>query len=176
MGKKIKRLDFVLFEDDYEKIVFRFYPRKSNCHSFGDEPPKSWKEVYKVYYHYQIIKFYKDDDERVILFTSGVDECSIIDEIANRMKLISAGTTVYKGTNRDGEAFSIKLLGEEVLPFGDGVSWTIDKRYRRKEYIITVFNSNNVGYRFVMNNQQMTEFGNYLTKCCEYMLAHGDPI
>ena len=175
MWKK-RKIDFVISENDYKKVIFRFYPRSSNCHSFGDNPPTKWEEVYKVYYHYKVICIYKDDNEHIVLFDSGVDECSIIDEIANRMKLITEGTTVYKGTTKDGDPFSIQLLDNEVLPFGDGVSWNIHKHYRRKVYDITLFDWKNVGYRMVMDNDKMAEFAKYLESCCEYMLAHGDPI
>ena len=165
-----------LFLKTIIKVIFRFYPRSSTCHSFGDNPPTKWEEVYKVYYHYKVICIYKDDNEHIVLFDSGVDECSIIDEMANRMKLITEGTTVYKGTTKDGDPFSIQLLDNEVLPFGDGVSWNIHKHYRRKVYDITLFDWKNVGYRIVMDNDKMAEFAKYLESCCEYMLAHGDPI
>ena len=51
MSKK-RKIDFVLEESDTAKLIFRFYPRRSSCHSFGDEPPKDWSDVYKVYYSY----------------------------------------------------------------------------------------------------------------------------
>ncbi len=175
MGK-VRNIDFVIMENDYRKIIFRFYPRSSSCHSFGDEPPKSWKEVYKVYYHYKVISIWKEYDEHTVLFDSNVDECSVIDEIANRIKLIVSGTTIYKGVTKDGDSFSIKLLDNEVYPFGDGVSWIISKRSRQKKYDITMFDSNNIGYRFVLTQDKLKDFGEYLNECCEYMLAHGDPI
>ena len=61
MGKK-RKIDFVLRESDTSKLIFRFYPRRSSCHSFGDEPPKDWNDVYKVYYSYSIIQVYKEDN------------------------------------------------------------------------------------------------------------------
>lgn len=174
--KKKRTLDFIISENDYKKVIFRFYPRSSTCHSFGDNPPTKWEEVYKVYYHYKVICIYKDNNEHIALFDSGVDECSIIDEVANRMKLITEGTTVYKGTTKDGNPFSIQLLDNEALPFGDGVSWNIHKHYHRKVYDIILFDWKNVGYRMIMDNDKMAEFAKYLESCCEYMLAHGDPI
>ena len=54
MSKK-RKIDFVLEESDTAKLIFRFYPRRSSCHSFGDEPPKDWSDVYKVYYSYSVI-------------------------------------------------------------------------------------------------------------------------
>ena len=133
MWKK-RKIDFVISENDYKKVIFRFYPRSSTCHSFNDQLPTKWEDVYKVYYHYKVICIYKDDNEHIILFDSGVDECSVIDEVSSRIKLIVDGTTIYKGTTKDGESFSIHLLDNEVLPFGDGVSWNIHKHFRRCGY------------------------------------------
>lgn len=175
MWKK-RKMDFIISEDKYSKIIFRFYPRQSSCHGFGDEPPKDWSGVYKVYYSYKIIKVWKDDNDYMVLFDSGVDECSIIDEIANRMKLISEGTIVYRGTTKDNEEFSIRLLNNEVFPFGDGVSWNIQRIRRTNKYSIMLFDSWNKGYRFVITIDKMKEFAKFLEECCEYMLAHGDPI
>jgi hypothetical protein len=72
MNKK-RKIDFIIKEDKFDKIVFRFYPRLSSCHSFGDEPPKSWNNVYKVYYYYKILNIYKEDiklkqDKKVICY------------------------------------------------------------------------------------------------------------
>lgn len=173
---KTRKLDFVLRETSQYKIIFRFYPRSSSCHSFGDEPPKTWKEVYKVYYYYRIIKVWLDDNDHQVLFDSGCDECSIIDEVAHRIKLISEGITVYRGTTSMNEPFTLKLLDNECLPFGDGVSWIIHKIPRRKTYEFMLFDYKNVGYRFSLSDDKFSDFGKYLNECCEYMLAHGDPI
>ena len=85
MSKK-RKIDFVLEESDTAKLIFRFYPRRSSCHSFGDEPPKDWNDVYKVYYSYSIIQVYKEDNWHKTLCNCHCDECSIIDEIAERCK------------------------------------------------------------------------------------------
>ena len=34
----------------------------------------------------------------------------------------------------------------------------------------------NTGYRFTLEKNELKAFGEYLNECCEYMLAHGDPI
>lgn len=46
-----KKFDFVLDDDPgINRTILRFYPRHTHVHSFNDDPPKSWEEVYKVYY------------------------------------------------------------------------------------------------------------------------------
>lgn len=175
MGK-LKKIDFIISENDYRKVIFRFYPRSSSCHSFNDMLPKTWEEVYKVYYHYKIICKYKIDDETTILFDSGIDECSIIDEVANRLKLISEGKTKHTWTDKNNESHTIKLLNDEMFPFGDGVSWIISRLYKTRKYSIMLFDYKNVGYRFVIDADRLKAFSEYLEQCCEHMLEHGDPV
>lgn len=171
--RKRRKIDFVLHESDFEKVIFRFYPRQSNCHSFGDKPPTKWEEVYKVYYSYRIMKIYKEDGSHVILFDCPCDECSEIYEVAERCKLIADGT---KSITRAWEEklYTIELL-DEVKPFGMGVFWKISE-CNDNAYKIEMWNWDDTGYRFWLDRNKLRKFGNYLQKCCEYMLVHGDPI
>lgn len=187
MNKK-RKIDFVLYEDDDYKIVFRFYPRQSSCHSFNDEPPKSWENVYKVYYHYRVLRFWKEDDGSIdrnydVLFDSGCDECSIIDEIGHRCLLLADGIEVFE--REDGK--KIQLLNQKCYPFGMGIEWTITKRVRHAfdweegepdivYYTFTFFDCWNKGYKLTLEGKDIKAFGEYLLECCEYMLAHGEPI
>lgn len=172
---KKRKIDFVLYEDKDEILVFRFYPRQSNCHSFNDIPPTKWEEVYKVYYAYSIFRRWKDDNYVVALFDCGCDECSIIGEIANRIKLIIEGKKSVT-VNHTGKEYTIELLNNEVQPFGDGVSWTINECRKSDSYEIVLWKYDEIGYRFYLEKNQLKDFGLYLQECCDYMLAHGDPI
>jgi len=40
-----RKLDYIIESDDDCRLVFRFYPRSSSCHSFNEEPPKSWGDI-----------------------------------------------------------------------------------------------------------------------------------
>ena len=171
--KKKHRIDFILYENDYSKIIFRFFPQQSHCHSFGDTPPKNWEEVYKVYYYYEIIQKFTDDNERLVVWKSGCDECSIIAEVASRIPLILDGKKKIEIEYANAK-FTINLFNE-MLPCGDGVCWKIDK-LSKDNYQLAMWNSNEVGYRFHLYREQLQKFGEYLKECCEYMLAHGDPI
>lgn len=178
MWKK-RKIDFILNEDEFSKTIFRFYPRQSSCHSFGDEPPNNWNNVYKVYYAYSIIKQYKPDDDNetpvsYVMFEETCDECSVVDEVAVRCKLIYEGTeSVTKFWF--GEEYTIELLNTEITPFGDGVSWKISNN-NTSIYKIEMFDYCGKGFRFWLDKNKLKAFGEYLLECCEYMLAHGDPI
>lgn len=171
--KKKHRIDFVLSENSYSKIIFRFFPQQSSCHSFGDTPPKTWNEVYKVYYYYEIIQKFTDYNERSVLWKSGCDECSVIAEVASRIPSILEGKKRIEFEHNNIK-FNIKMF-DEMMPFGDGVCWKIDK-LSKDYYQLAMWNSNEVGYRFGIHKDQLQKFGEYLKECCEYMLAHGDPI
>ena len=99
MGKK-RKIDFVLEESDTSKLIFRFYPRRSSCHSFGEEPPKNWSDVYKVYYSYSVIFVGKEDNWHKTLFNCHCDECSMIGEIAERCKLLAEGKADKVGQSK----------------------------------------------------------------------------
>ena len=176
---KIDKIDFIIYEDNDEVLIFRFLPQESNCHSFNDSLPTKWEEVYKVYYAYEIIKIWKDDNSTDEEFYCGCDECSIIDEVSARIKHIIEGKETVTVNHNDKE-YVIELLNEEMMPFGDGVSWTINKRINMWDdevmYEIVLWKYSNYGYRFYVDKDKLKELGEYLEECCEYMLAHGDPI
>jgi len=190
MSKK-RKIDFILENEKFDgrRLIFRFYPRQSSCHSFGDEPPKNWDDVYKVYYSYAIINQWKFDSEdqwrSEIFFREGCDECSIIDEVGHRCLLLADGVEVFKREN----GTEIQLLDQMILPFGMGTNWTISKHtyttYGWNEededevqtyYTFTLFDWWNKGFKFTLKDNQLKDFGEYLLECCEYMLAHGNPI
>ena len=174
MGKK-RHIDFMLHKDEDSTIIFRFYPRQSSCHSFGDKPPTSWDDVYKVYYSYSVVERY-DDGKSKVLFKCSCDECSIIDEVAARCLLLADGKTSVDVINpQSGLPCTIQLLNNEMHPMGYGVSWDAKHLYD-DVYVISMFNWNDIGYRFYLTRDKLKTFGDFLNECCEYMLIHGDPI
>jgi hypothetical protein len=81
------------------------------------------------------------------------------------------------------------LLDNQILPLGMGTNWTISKHtwtdigYEDDEedvvhtyYNFVLFDYNDKGFRFTINEKDLKSFGEYLLGCCEYMLAHGNPI
>lgn len=169
MERKKKHLDFVLQENAFRKLIFRFYPRLSSCHSFGNEPPKTWDDVYKVYHNYKILSIPKLEPHTAqVLWDSGCDECSAISEVAAGCRLLAQGITELNN-----EGTHIQLLDHAFLPFGDGVTWEIRKK---GTFCVQMYNSREQGYRMFFAEEDLERFGQYLEDCCEYMLEHGDPI
>lgn len=175
MSKK-RHIDFIIHEDDSEVIVFRFLPRQSHCHSFDDDPPKTWEDVYKVYYSYKIFKRDKNDNYTKELFSCDFDEHSIIRNVSADIQRIVNGEKVVLV---DGHPFD--LLNKEIIPLGgNGVSWVINEIdcWWKNEigYEIVLWKYNGVGYRFYLWKDDLKAFGEYLNECCEHMLANGEPI
>lgn len=175
--RKKRKLDFIIEDRDDYRLIFRFYPKSSTCHSFNENPPKSWNEVYKVYYFYSVLIQWKNENGKVeqthTLFDSECDECSIIDEVGYRCQLIADGITESKVCDGD-ETFS--LINNDIFPMGMGVSWVIRIRPERDLFQLEMYRWDNIGYRFIVNREKLKEFGQFLIDCCEYMLVHGQSI
>lgn len=177
-----KRFDFILEETDTHRILFRFYPRRSSCHSFDDNPPKTWEDVYKVYYVYSIFDQYRLSKslEWNTAHTFEVwDECSIIGEIGDIcIKLANGITKEERISERSKEPYVYKFLNITHFAFGDGVDWIITKEPyrgfgpRTKKYRFVLWN-NRIGFRFILPVEKLQPFGEFLLKCDEYMLKHG---
>lgn len=188
-----RKMDFVLYEDEFYRIVFRFYPRLSHCHSFDEEPPKTYKDIYKVYFNYAIICQYLVDgkfESSEQIWNSDCDECSIIDEIAYICSKISDNIFTETKTIYNGEEHTFKYLDQFFCP-GDGIDWKINnvERYNHwnkngeilKEpeiyhnFEFLMRKRNGVSYIFELSTTDTRKFGEFLQSCCDYMLEHGEP-
>lgn len=185
MSKK-KHIDYVIGcnDDVGRRYVFRFYPRQSHCHSFGDEPPKSREDVYKVYYSYAFLEQEKDANGlhtiTNVVYREYCDECSVMEHIAYCCGELANGKEQYTLDDSRVEEV-INILDNEFDPFGYGTAWIIRKQYYTyKKEIIYQFelwdNFDNKGYRFIIPQDRIKEFGEYLQSCCDYMLEHGEGI
>ena len=99
---------------------------------------------------------------------------SVINEVSKRIKLILQGKKTLI-ENHNGHEYIINLLNEEIYPAGDGVTWMIKESGLPDIYCFILWDYNNQGYRFLLNKYKMKKFGEYLSKCCEYMLTHSEP-
>ena len=161
-----RKIDFVIHSKDDERLIFRFYPRSSHVHGFHDDPPKTWEEVYKVYYSFAILRQWRWDTSKEwqseVMYSEGFDECSCISSVSFIMNQIICKQS--------------KKRSFYAFPAGDGTNYTI-KQIRGKDWEFILFQSyTNKGYRFVLNEQKMAEFAKVIDYFDEYMLQHGEGI
>lgn len=170
---KVRKIDFVICDSKDERLIFRFYPRQSHCHSFNEKPPTTPEEVYKVYYSYAILhqQKYEEQLETEVMFRETCDECSVIDEVGHRCIWLSRG--IEEVERKDGA--KIQIANKAMYPFGMGTSWNISK-LNNGEYLFTLFDWVNRGFRFSLPQNKLKSFGEYLLNVCNYMLAHGEGI
>lgn len=166
-----RKFDFIIDKwQGFDKKVLRFYPRQSNVHGFGDDPPTTWKGVYKTYMTFAVLHYYEDDDsegkyERPYeLFSYYRDEGE---------GLLYLRDVLLEMTTEECQDEYI------ITPFGDGVDWEIykDKKYVDKEgnniYTFNMIDSNSGQcYRFRLYKEEIKEFYNILNEFLEHMLEH----
>lgn len=163
--KELGIADFILFGDEEYKVVFHFFTRDSRCHSFNDDPPKNWNEVYKVYYSWSITQNMLGMDDEVVesevLIDVVWDECSRLTELSFHIKDVIQN-----------EAVKVHLV-----PLGQPASEWYICRVDEDSIKFTVWNDPlNVGYRFKLSNEKAEEFAWFLDDVNQYMLEHGEGI
>lgn len=168
-------MEFVLRNRPERQVVFKFYPEYSHMHGFGDEPPKTFQEVYKVYYCWGIME--QSAERMTRRFYMDCDECSVLTELSSYIR------TALKVHNR-----------LEAVTFGQpGSDWTIQRFFipdceleeeqdenelTERDYVdFTVFdNYTNTGYRFTLSVNEAELFANFLDRVNEHMLERSEPI
>ena len=195
MWKK-RKIDFILSEEknEYEekRLLFRFYPRSSYCHSFDENLPTCWKEVYKVYYSWAIISQIRENEndnwESCVVYEEPCDECSVIDEISYICKKLYEGIEFEIKND-----YRYEYVNKEIVPLGMATSWFIKKRVYKEwwkypdieededmpdtiEYSFELWSYWDKGFRFSLKKDDLLKFSEYLDSCCDYMLKHGNPI
>lgn len=176
---KLKHMDFMLYEDDDKRIKFRFYPRHSHMHSFDEEPPKTYKDVYKVYYSWGIMVSTNNSWDNKpkwtpyhMVFLMNCDECSAITELSYIIKEVIKNKTEYKQVVTFGQPGS-----DWLLHYYEAYIFNEDEQSHNEFLEIHVFNNiKDKGFRFYMPIQKSYEFCSYLDKVNEHMLENGEPI
>lgn len=155
-----KNFAFLLKKSDDETIGFRFFPKRSHVHGFGDECPKSWGEVYKVYYDWCI--YHTIFGERSSFYVW--DEGSVLLDVANAITRLAAAD---------------KTDSSLLNAFGDGADWDIryvvNKDVELHNFEFCVWNHHN-GFRFNLERDDALRFAAFIRKTLAYMLEHSEPI
>lgn len=153
-------MDFLLEKDDFKDLVFRFYPRQSYMHSFDGDPPKTFDDVYKIYYAWGVIWKYGENGEfNHRVFYMPCDECSALGYLSNAIRECIE-------TKEDQTVFTSGLPGSD---------WYIDVINKYLEF--KVFdNLECSGVIFTLPFDQALEFADFLDKVNQHMLENGEPI
>ncbi len=167
-----RKIDFIFDEDEANRKIFRFYPRSSHVHGFGEKCPKTWNDVYKVYYSWAVIhqfKFNKTDAwKSYVVFNEGFDECSELGSIPDVLKILSVGDEISLYALGDGVNWNIIHHKEKTICDG----WTVSPHY---EFIMWKHYTNQ-GYKFSLSYDDTARFSKYIDFVEDYMLAHSEPI
>lgn len=165
---KKEKMVFNLSHEDQDEwreypidIDFVFYPKESHMHGFHDEPPKTFKEVYKVYYCWAIEKT-KGPHPAKSLFSIGCDECSALTDLSE----------VIRQCIRDKRDKRYLTAGQ------DGSDWHLFFGFcppaRVGFYVFSNFT--NKGYRFYLETERAEQFADFLDEVNNHMLENGEPI
>lgn len=179
--QKKKHMDFIT-ERNHSKMRFRFYPRASHMHGFGDEPPKDLDSVYKVYYSWSIFKAERTDSgewgEYAVVFPMRWDECSCIAD-----ELPAALRSVLDCRNEEVTAQSFGQPGSDwriwCVRGTEVINEDLDEVSVPEEDLFTfeIFDSwTNKGYRFELKRKEAERFCEYLDSINNHMLENGEPI
>ena len=138
------QIEFILCEDSHYKLIFQFTEQEQG------------------YCRFVIIA--EQDISFKYMFNSHWCESSTLEEVATRIQHIVNGEKVIL---RDcfGRTFEIELLNNELLGTSDETSWTINE-LSKDVYEIVLWNSEDVGYRFVLSKEKLAKFGKFLRESC----------
>jgi len=172
-----KKIDFIIADNKYSKKIFRFYPKNSHVHGFNNDNPKTWEEVYKVYFAFSILEYDKNTNKCIEMYVEKFDECSCIDSVA------------YFIANMDSYGDSAI---ERCSPSGDGTHWIIEKftietyesmcdycdevEYESYYDFFLWHSHNGLGYHFQLSENKAIEFTQVIDDYLAYMLSHSECI
>ena len=170
-----KHIDFQILDSSKIKVIMRFYPRRSNMRGFNEEVPKSFDEVYKVYYSWAILESrnmaWEDEEPRwgkyKKVFSMNWDECSVIFEVlSGAIKSVIEEKEKHLGLVSLGQPSS-----EWILEYHEVAD--LFKENLRDWVSFMVFNNwTSKGYRFNLGIDAVEDFKNYLNDINSYMLRH----
>lgn len=161
-----RHFDFCIKKQDgWYKDIIRFYPRTTHVHGFGDKIPHTWKEVYKTYYSWKVLRQYLDEEGNVIpektqvLFSMMFDEASAFPRLSEDIRYMLENDIVFHvpGFGQPSAVWSVRVCENSAVKF-------------------EVFdNYHNNGFRFVLNQDETKAFCCWIDSVNAYALEHGEP-
>ena len=154
-----KFFEFVIFDTDTERRVLRFYPGTTHVHGFDDVPPKSWKDVYKVYLSFDVIHKDKEYNTSKVVYSARWDECSALDAVAETLL----------------DPSLLEKPVQEVWALGYATQWIIVPR--ESSTLITMYPMNGgLGYTFIVCTDRLAELGNTINEYLAMALENSEGI
>ena len=202
-NQKTPSMDFLLGREEvmdggFRQLIFRFYPEKSHCHSFGDDPPRDENDIYKLYYSFAVIKQSKWEEgselESEVMFREDYDENSVISDVAYVCEKLSKGIYSETWVDKHNIERIWEYLDEGIKPFGSGTEWKIhmhefteqldeegewmeeEQWYQKRRFRFELWNYVGTGFRFWMEEKDLLPFSEFLSGCHKYMIGHGEGI
>lgn len=179
---KLQHMDFLLKKNEYSCIKIRFYPQKSHMHSFNDDPPLNYNEVYKVYYSWGILEAinnYSNERGRGCkkVFTFDYDEnsaLSCLDQAIKHVIRYKNKKMVLQSVGQPGSNWNIyynKYYGYSEDDFEE-------IHIPQMDYLVfEVWNNcSNQGYKFDLSVETAKEFSDFISDVNKHMLENGEPI
>lgn len=189
---KKKHMDFILHDDEYDKIKFRFYPRESHVHGFTEDTcPKTWNAVYKHYYSWAILQAFKDDEIKgeepaLLVFDMSWDECSALLELSTCLQHVIDKKKRHLKVSTFGQPGSDwELKYRKAYAHNPNYDWKKENpenvkqiRIPKNDYVeFHVWNNwTNCGYRFTLDIPKCKDFVVFLNEVNAHMLENSEPI
>lgn len=160
-------IDFIIYEDKDDKFILRFNIKNSHVHGFTDKPPKTWKEVYKVYYSYSIIEYWKEEKQEHVIYEDNYDECSVLYDVWYNLQDIC--TSTFYGSENE----------YKFVPMSYGTTWIIKRPTNLLEWEFQLFQSHgivNKGCCFSLDFKKMKELKDTIKEFLDCTLENSEGI
>mgnify|MGYP003571243834 CR=1 FL=1 len=147
-------------------LNFVFYPKESHMHGFRDEPPKTFEEVYKVYYSWSIEEVTDAHPGEEVIHMR-CDECSAVLDLALLIRhcLQNEEDGECLSCGQEGSIWELKYYRKNPpLTYKDNICFSVWSNYTYK------------GYRFWLDVDEANEFAQFIDDVNNHMLENGEPI
>lgn len=168
-----KHIDFLIhsYNCDDDRLILRFYTKKSHVHGFGEEPPKTWKDVYKVYFAYSVLsqELWGTEWKTDVLYEEEADECSCLMDLSYVLGEIISGNS--------------KKEKYDLYPLGDGTSWHLIYHSQKSSFDLKprwefqLWQSwVHKGYYFMLDENELVKLKDKIDEFLNYMIKHSEGI
>lgn len=164
-----KKMDFIVYEAPDERILFRFYPRKSTVWGKDETPPNNWDKVMMVDYSWAIFRQVKwrsnDVWESELMFRISCDENSRLGDVPRAIDKVQEEDlkSIFLRVFGDGAEWNLTYYKKEEPMIDDTIEIQVWDRLTRK------------GYKFPLFIKEAKRFQRYIEKIQKYMLQFGIP-